>query len=49
MKKRISYAAEKGLALSNSDVRNVMADIASDGLSGFQTESGSPSKDTIRH
>ena len=49
IKKKISYAAERRFALSNSDVRHIMADIASDGRSGFQTESRSPSQDTIRY
>ena len=49
IKKRIKFAAEKGFALSNGDLRKIMTDIASDGRAGFQTESGSPSQDTIRH
>ena len=49
IKKRIMYAAEKGFALSNRDVRNIMTQIASDGRLGFRTECGSPSQDTIRH
>ena len=49
IKKRINFAAEKGFALSNGDVRKIMTDIASDGRAGFQVESGSPSQDTIRH
>ena len=47
--KRIVYAAEKGFALSNGDVRNIMKQIESNGRCGFRTESGSPSSDTIRH
>ena len=49
MKKRLVYAAEEGFAHSNSDVRNIMTQIASDGRCGFRIESGSLSPDTIRH